>query len=301
MSIVSAIAGLWRDGRRLRKERRALRKENRRDRETVRAGILGRNMFSVSLDYGYRFIGRLEAQVDKHYLDGNAERRRAISQNRTVTEGFFVLSRDYSPIAWYSEDFGWYIPFDQSASKQIKNLRKFTIRTLHKGKVPHTLGPKPEKSPRKKSTKKEKTMAEAAEKKEVPTIGALRARAKAEGVEQIETWDDPRLVKLIEGLHKFANNSSYCETFDTLAKGEGIPARPKETYFKISREGKVNFGGQDYPVIAQIEVYGEEGDEDGAIENYEARFGLPFDDALKKAFQKNALVAIQESLVVIPA
>lgn len=136
-------------------------------------------------------------------------------------------------------------------------------------------------------------------KKTQPTMRDLRARAAAEGVEQIASWDDPRLVDLIDGLHKYAEGQSWCASFDELALKKGIPARPKQTYFTITRTGRVPFGGQEYPVTATIEVYGEDGDEVGAIAQYQQRYDVPFETALQKALQKAALVAIQEGLTVV--
>lgn len=131
-----------------------------------------------------------------------------------------------------------------------------------------------------------------------PTMRDLRARAAAEGVEQIKDWSDPRLVDLIAGLHKYAEGQNWCAQFDDLALKQGIPARPKQTYFKITRTGSVPFGGTTYPVTAEIEVYGEDGDEVGAIQQYQQRYDVPFETALKKALQKAALAAIQEGLTV---
>lgn len=141
-------------------------------------------------------------------------------------------------------------------------------------------------------------MAEKTAPKEIRTMRELRAEASEKKVEQIERWDDPRLVDLISALHVHAENSSYCGTFDSIAKEIGIPPRPVKDYFTIKRQGKVTFGGQDYEVEAEIEVFGEVGDEVGAIADYKARYNQDFEEALNAKLRKNALNAITNTLEV---
>lgn len=131
------------------------------------------------------------------------------------------------------------------------------------------------------------------------TLAEMRAEVKEKNIEQIEKWDDPRLLKLLTELHADATANDYCGTYDQIAGRLGVPPRPKKDYFKIVRTGEVEFGGNKYPVEASVEVYGEVGDDEGAIADYQAKYGKPFAEVMEAALQKNALLAIQKGLVVV--
>src|SRR5690606_9944020 len=130
------------------------------------------------------------------------------------------------------------------------------------------------------------------------TIREMRAEAKEQGVKQIESWDDPRLVDLITALHAKAEASSWCGTFDSIVAELGIPQRPVKDYCIVKRTGTVNFAGRDYEVEAEVEVFGEVGDEEGAIADYQRKYNRNFDEVLQEKLRKNAMNAIMGTLEV---
>lgn len=193
-------------------------------------------------------------------------------------------------VAWYSDTTGWVTPALVGADTTERRHNQFVREALRAGGIPFT-----DLDTRRRTTASNEGATTMATK----TMGAIRAEVTANNVEQIESWEDPRLYTLLTKLHTDAEGKNYCSTFDEISLTLGIPARPKKDYFKITRSGTVPFGGVDYAVEASVEVYGEVGDEAGAIATYHAKYGEEFDVVLGRALKKNAMSAIMDGLVVV--
>jgi hypothetical protein len=206
---------------------------------------------------------------------------------------YWVIYRDRL-MGWYSVERGFYFPDAMFWHLGFRLYYRFIRENLPDRLHNHGVGPLSlgvvARHPRNRYNKRRNNM--------VMTMGQMRTAAREQGVETIKSWEDPRLVDLIDGLHKHAEGKNYCATFDEISRELGLPPRPKKEYFNITRTGEVEFGGQTYPVEAQVEVYGEQGDEDGAIADYLARYGEAFEVALQRSLQKSAMTAITNSLTV---
>jgi hypothetical protein len=135
--------------------------------------------------------------------------------------------------------------------------------------------------------------------KDVKTVGAMRTEAEEKGLEQLERFDDPRLVDLVNLMHVYASDKDWCAEFDRMAAGLGIPPRPKKDYGTITRTGVFEFNGQNFDVTATIDVFGEvegtdaEGkaivNEASAIAEFKTRYGKEFDEAVREKWSEQAL------------
>lgn len=206
---------------------------------------------------------------------------------------YWVIYRDRL-MGWWSKERGWYFPNVMFWHPGFRRYYRFIRENLPdraRSRGDHFSLGVVAKHPRNRYNNRRRNNM-------VMTMGQMRAAAREQGTEAIKSWEDPRLVELIDGLHKHAEGKNYCATFDEISRELGLPPRPKKEYFNITRTGEVEFGGATYPVEAQVEVYGEQGDEDGAIADYQARYGEEFTAALQRSLQKSAMTAITNSLTV---
>jgi hypothetical protein len=134
--------------------------------------------------------------------------------------------------------------------------------------------------------------------RKVRTLPEMRALAAEQGLEQIAELDDPRLADFWEKVHKTAENSAYCGTFDQIITRMGGVPRPRKDYFTIKRQVEVTINGETKTVTAEVRAYGPVGDEEAAIKSHYSTFGRAFKSDIRNAAEVAALALVAKAIKV---